>query len=1332
MISLKSLVRLAMALLFTLMVAGEAIAQEPPTFPIRLNAGTDQAYTDHRGIVYAPEQAWTPETGIGYIGGYPVYGRFASGGTPDKILYENQRRNWQEYRFSGIPNGDYLVTLRFSEIAVFDDFGPCYTIFDVAIEDQTVLDDFNIFARVGGNYALTRRFPVTVNDGELNVVATPVFGESRLAAIEVDAHPPEAIAPAVPVDLTAAASYDAVLLDWAESPEEDLDGYHVYRAGSPDGPYVRLTDEPVHISRYQDVVTTTHRAYYYRVRAVDVYGNESEWPPHRSAAALDEGDATLPFFHLDLAPESLLALYDDPWSNATVEGSLTYDGLTFPVQVRYRGNWGRYHNKKSWKVEFTDLSPFPDQDEINLRADYLDPSMMRSKLATELFEAAGIRPGQAEHVLLALNGEYVGVYTLAEQVDAGFLKRTGRDPGTSIYKAVETDDMDFSSRQPSEEAYRAAFEKKTNRDTDYSDIIALIELVNDTPDETFAYELGRVFDVAQYLDYYALIILTGNDDFSSHNAYLLHDLTTDRWELVPYDLDWAFHPVGSWHELPVDGPIDKGTPGSPIWGWVTNLLLTRVLDVPQFRAYYCHRLAEFTDTIFSDEAMSAMIDATYARIEQDGLRDWRKHGWETNDWFTASPGDLKAYVAGRGEYVRSKMPAYCPAEQPYLSINEVMTAPPQEGGGLGGGEFPAWFEIYNRGLEPVDLSGLFLTDDLSETTKFQITEGITIPANGFVTFYADGEPEQGPFHTSFQLARTGGQMRTHYVRGIFSGTRQIDGHTFGLQQADVSEGRFPDGVDNWRPFNVPTPGDSNLLRPPVVSGATRVPLLPTASDAVTVTATITDDGTLLAATLYYSATGSGFVDVPMTGLGVGGYAAPIPPQPDGTLVAYYLAAEDDDGGTGAAPSNAPDGVYEYVVGYQSPRLFINEVMAKNETVLSDPDEPGEFPDWIELYNPGPAPVDLGGRYLTDDLNDPLKFRIASGTVISPGGFLIFYADDDPEQGNLHTNFRLSRNGGSVGLFDLDAAGNQAMDTSAYGPQAADVSEGRCLDTWMAFTAPTPGAVNGPSDVVCSRDAGPAILKVRHAPLFPSATDTVTVTAVVVDDRPVLTVTLWYSTAIAPDFVPIAMLSVRDNVYAASVPAIPEGILAAYYVQAGNDRGLSVTDPLRAPLRTHRYLVGYRPAGVCINEFMANNVTTLEDPDDPGEFPDWIELYNPGPVPIDLGGKYLTDDLRDPTKFRIVDGLTIPAGGFVLFYADGEPEQGVYHANFRLNQRGESIGLFDGDATGNQPIDTYTFGPQAGDVSERRYPDGGADWMPYRTPTPGSAGVTPLYLPVVSK
>ena len=65
-------------------------------------------------------------------------------------------------------------------------------------------------------------------------------------------------------------------------------------------------------------------------------------------------------------------------------------------------------------------------------------------------------------------------------------------------------------------------------------------------------------------------------------------------------------------------------------------------------------------------------------------------------------------------------------------------------------------------------------------------------------------------------------------------------------------------------------------------------------------------------------------------------------------------------------------------------LFINEFMADNEYTIEDPNEPGEYPDWIEIYNAGPNAVDLGGMYLTDDLNDTTKwmipFEIRGGTL----------------------------------------------------------------------------------------------------------------------------------------------------------------------------------------------------------------------------------------------------------------------------------------------------------------------------------------------------------------
>ena len=140
----------------------------------------------------------------------------------------------------------------------------------------------------------------------------------------------------------------------------------------------------------------------------------------------------------------------------------------------------------------------------------------------------------------------------------------------------------------------------------------------------------------------------------------------------------------------------------------------------------------------------------------------------------------------------------------------------------------------------------------------------------------------------------------------------------------------------------------------------------------------------------------------------------------------------------------------------------------------------------------------------------------------------------------------------------------------------------------------------------------------------------------------------------------------------------------------------------------------------INEFMAQNDTTIADPDGSGGYPDWIEIYNAGSSSVDLGGMYLTDDLQNPTQWRIPDGVTIPAGGYLLFWADNDEDQGDTHTNFKLDSAGEEIGLFNTAENGYATIDTMIFGEQASDVSFGRSPDGAETWQSFSEPTPGAA------------
>lgn len=124
-------------------------------------------------------------------------------------------------------------------------------------------------------------------------------------------------------------------------------------------------------------------------------------------------------------------------------------------------------------------------------------------------------------------------------------------------------------------------------------------------------------------------------------------------------------------------------------------------------------------------------------------------------------------------------------------------------------------------------------------------------------------------------------------------------------------------------------------------------------------------------------------------------------------------------------------------------LRISEFMASNEDTLVD--YQGDSSDWLEIYNPTAAAVDLTGLYLTDDDAELTKWQFPAGSSIAAGGFLVVFASDKDvvaAGGELHTNFRLSADGEYLGLVAAD--GLTVIDQYApeFPPQVEDVSYGR--------------------------------------------------------------------------------------------------------------------------------------------------------------------------------------------------------------------------------------------------------------------------------------------------
>jgi lamin tail-like protein/Big-like domain-containing protein/CotH protein len=134
-----------------------------------------------------------------------------------------------------------------------------------------------------------------------------------------------------------------------------------------------------------------------------------------------------------------------------------------------------------------------------------------------------------------------------------------------------------------------------------------------------------------------------------------------------------------------------------------------------------------------------------------------------------------------------------------------------------------------------------------------------------------------------------------------------------------------------------------------------------------------------------------------------------------------------------------------------------------------------------------------------------------------------------------------------------------------------------------------------------------------------------------------------------------------------------------------------------------------PATLAINEWLASGIFPFVD--------DFVEVYNPDPLPIDLGGFHLTDhSYGQPSRHRITPLHFIPGYSYEAFIADGQPENGALHLNFQLAAEGGEIALFAPDLT---LVDCVYYAQQRTGLSQGRSPNGGERIVFFDQPTPGA-------------
>ena len=147
------------------------------------------------------------------------------------------------------------------------------------------------------------------------------------------------------------------------------------------------------------------------------------------------------------------------------------------------------------------------------------------------------------------------------------------------------------------------------------------------------------------------------------------------------------------------------------------------------------------------------------------------------------------------------------------------------------------------------------------------------------------------------------------------------------------------------------------------------------------------------------------------------------------------------------------GIHSAVAGF-SP--VINEIMASNDTVLSDSD--GDYPDWIEIHNTGDTAGNLDGWFLTDDAANPTAWQFPA-TPLDPGEFVVVFASNKDRRtsgAELHTNFKLSSGGEYLALVQPDGTTIEMEFAPTFPPLGPDQS--------LALQGGTSSVVDADSDL----------------------------------------------------------------------------------------------------------------------------------------------------------------------------------------------------------------------------------------------------------------------------
>ena len=738
------------------------------------------------------------------------------------------------------------------------------------------------------------------------------------------------------------------------------------------------------------------------------------------------------------------------------------------VDIRIHGGHSRTRPQKSFSVKARDkygkktisFNPFPNRDYESFGGLLLrnsgndwDLTMFRDALMHNLLIGdMDVDYQDYQPAAVYINGQYWGILNVRERIDGDYFE--------SNYDATDIDLLEGGGDPQ---------EGTSDKYNVYMD--SLVRRVQINNPETFAF-IDRNIDVQEYINYQIANIYYGNVDWPGNNVtYWRPRHSGGKFRWVLWDMDYGFH-LSDGHTSPTFPALEWATDPDNTEGlnkeWSTRHFRT-LLQNPVFRNRFIQTMTTAIQTTFDPDRVIAGINDF-----QEHIRDEISHHqarWNNPANWEQHVQKLRDFAVARNGYMLTHTREFFGLDE---QVNIDVTIAENGGGGfrLNGVHYvqnESGMKFFKNVLFRIEAEPLpgYAFKEWTMTGRTHVRTPLVPKEDMWKYFDQSGEPTGDWKSNAFD--------DSHWS----SGQAQLG---YGESDEKTVVGYGPDRNNKYittyfrKTFNISSISNLEDVTAHVVFDDGVAVYI----NGIEVYRNNLPGGDLTPLTFaprsyspenffHFFAIDKGLLHEGSNTIAVEVHQN----EPTSSDLSFDLYLEGSIVGevttvtvTDAIFTGVAWGDVSITVAYEAlparTGIVINEFCA---TASDQTDDVGEPTDWIELYNSSENTIDIGGLYVTDDLGNKKKFRIpenSESTLMDPGTYLLLWADEEPEQGPLHIDIKLSSNGEAIGLYDEVGSELITLDEVVYGAVADFESFARIPNCSGPFTKTetlSPGAEN---------------------------------------------------------------------------------------------------------------------------------------------------------------------------------------------------------------------------------------------------------------------------------